>query len=279
MRGPVADIKNGLQNPPMTRSLLSFLLLGCLFSQANAQPRSPDEPIRIVDNVRFYADEDQPVYYVIDRRPELREGPGHGRVLGRLDFRRGVRVIAEDGPWWFVADIEDEGIQGWVDAGALSNIWLLVDKPSRTLFVYRGTELLRSLPADVSMNPVDNKERRSRLGEQDMYRIPEGMYFVTNKNDRSQYYRSFMLNYPNAEDAARGLEQGLISRSEYNTIVRAAENYQSPPMGTMLGGAIAIHGQGTGRRTAWTRGCVALRDIHMDLLWDMVHPGTPVLIR
>lgn len=263
----------------MIRCFLSIALLSGLISQAVAQPSFPDEPPGITDNTRFHPEDDLPVYYVVDQRSELREGPGHGEVIGRLNFRRGVHVIAEDGPWWFVEDLEDENIRGWVNGSTLSNIWLLADKASRTIYVYRGAELLRSLPADVSMNPTETKERRSMLGEQDMYRVPEGMYFVTYKNNQSEYYRSFMLNYPNAEDATRGLDQGLISRSEYNAIIRAAENFETPPMGTMLGGAIAIHGQGTGRRTAWTRGCLALRNVHMDLLWDMIQPGTPVLIR
>jgi hypothetical protein len=222
---------------------------------------------------------DLPVYYVVDRRPELRAGAGTGAVLGRLDFRRGVRVRAEQGPWRQVEDVETGARLGWVEAAALSNVWILMDKPSRTFYVYRGAELLRAYPADVSHNPEGDKVRRAQLGERDHYRIPEGTYFVTRRNPNSQYYRSFMLNYPNAKDAAQGLERGLISRAQYQAIVAAAERFESPPMGTALGGAIAIHGQGSGRRRAWTRGCVALRDIHMDALWDIIQVGTPVLIR
>jgi hypothetical protein len=220
-----------------------------------------------------------PVYYVVERRPDLRAGPGSGRVLGQLEFRRGVRIRAEQGPWRLVEDVETGRSLGWVEETALSNVWILMDKPSRTLYVYRGAELMRELPADVSANPEGNKVRRSSLGEQYHYRIPEGTYFVTARNPNSQYYRSFMLNYPNADDARRGLTMGLITRAQYRAIVDAAERFQSPPMGTLLGGAIAIHGQGSGRRRAWTRGCVALRDVHMDLLWDIVRVGTPVYIR
>jgi hypothetical protein len=96
---------------------------------------------------------DLPVYYVVDRRPELRAGAGTGAVLGRLDFRRGVRVRAEHGPWRQVEDVETGQRLGWVEATALSNVWVLMDKPSRTLYVYRGSDLLRSFPADVSHNP------------------------------------------------------------------------------------------------------------------------------
>jgi hypothetical protein len=49
-------------------------------------------------------------------------------------------------------------------------------------------------------------------------------------------------------------------------------------MGTDLGGWIEIHGDGTGAATAWTQGCVAVRNGAMDVLWDQVRVGTPVLI-
>ena len=221
--------------------------------------------------------EDAPIYYVVGERPQVYSKPNSGVVLDRLDFRQDVRVIEQREDGWSRV-LTDETL-GWVATEALSNVWILIDKASRDLHVYRGTELVRSLPADVSQNPDDDKVRRSAIGERRHYRIPEGEFFVCQKNLNSQYYRSLMLSYPNAEDAERGLEAGLISRSEYDAIIRAALRFESPPMGTKLGGAIAIHGQGSGRRRAWTRGCVALRDVHLDAIWDLVEVGTPVLIR
>lgn len=219
-----------------------------------------------------------PVYYVIERQPALRAGPGTGRVLGRLDFRRGVRVQAAEGPWRLVHDVATGQPLGWVEHSALSNLWILVDKRTRTLTVFRGGQKVHRFPIDVSLNPYDDKVRRGD-GDVYHYRIPEGSYFVVWRNPNSQFYLSFMLNYPNAEDADRGLAQGLITRAQHQAIVRAAERFEAPPMGTPLGGAIAIHGQGSGRQRAWTRGCIALRDVHMDMLWEIVRVGTPVFIR
>lgn len=269
----------------MLRPLLLFVLFAAFAAvPASAQPVDPPGATgsaagggtEAVDTRRF---EDLPVYYVVDRRPELRGGPGTGARLGTLDFRRGLRVRAEDGPWRLVEDVVTGERLGWVEANALSNLWILVDKTSRTMYVYRGTEMVHRLAADVSQNPTDDKVRRGTIGDPEHQRIPEGDYFVVTRNPNSQYYRSFLVNYPNAEDARRGLNEGLISQAQYRSIVQANERFQSPPMGTLLGGAIAIHGQGSGRRRAWTRGCVALRDREMDMLWDMVHVGTPVLIR
>jgi hypothetical protein len=98
------------------------------------------------------------------------------------------------------------------------------------------------------------------------------------KNPDSEFYKAFVLNYPKVEDARRGLENGLISQSQYDAIEQAQEEFRIPPMNTELGGWIEIHGDGTGDATAWTQGCVALRNGVMDELWDQVRVGTPVLV-
>ena len=219
---------------------------------------------------------DAPLFYVVGTRPRVHTAPDSRRTIGRLDFREGVHVLETRGGW---SRIFHEGQSGWVASESLSNVWLMVDKANRHLFVYRGTDLVRTLPIDVSQNPEDDKVRRATLGEKDHYRIPEGVFYVCRKNPNSQYYRSFVLNYPNEEDAERGLKSGLISRAEYRQIVRASLGFLEPPMSTALGGGIAIHGQGSGRQRAWTRGCVALRDVHLDALWDLVEVGTPVLVQ
>ena len=218
-----------------------------------------------------------PIYYVVRERPQVFSRPDSSLALDRLDFREDVRVIEQREDGWSRV-LTDETV-GWVATKALSNVWILIDKESRYLYVYRGTELVRKLPADVSQNPNGDKVRRSVLGESDHYRIPEGVFFITSKNTQSQYYRSLMLNYPNEEHAERGLREGIITRAEYQQIVSASRNFRSPPMGTRLGGAIAIHGQGSGRQRAWTRGCLALRDVHLDAIWDLVEVGTPVLVQ
>ena len=62
----------------------------------------------------------------------------------------------------------------------------------------------------------------------------------------------------NAEDAVRGKREGLISETDFDQIVRAEENRTTPPMTTPLGGWIEIHGDGTGGKSNWTRGCIAI---------------------
>lgn len=224
-----------------------------------------------------------PAYYVTDRTAPLRALPEAGsRTLTTLRIRDGVRVLdtvaSPDGDpeaAWRLVQYGDR--RGYVRAGALSNVWIRVDKSERTVYVYRGDVLLRTLPADVSTSDED-KIRRSNLGETDHYRIPEGTFFVARRNDASQYYRAFVVSYPGPVHALRGLQSGLITQQQYENIVRADQEGREPPMNTRLGGLIEIHGQGSGRRRAWTRGCVALRNVHMDELWDYVEVGTPIVI-
>lgn len=224
-----------------------------------------------------------PAYYVTARTTPLRALPElDARVLETLRIRDGVRVLDEvgapEGEHEFGWRLVQYGSQrGYVRTADLSNLWIRVDKSERMLYVYRGDALIRELPADVSTSDED-KVRRSRVGEQDHYRIPEGVFFVTRRNDRSSYYLAFVLSYPNSVHALRGVQDGVITEEQYRAIVRADQEGVEPPMNTPLGGLIEIHGQGSGRQRAWTRGCVALRDVHMDELWAYVGVGTPVVI-
>ena len=224
-----------------------------------------------------------PAYYVTSRDVPLHSAPADvAPVQARLQTRDGVRVLAEDGApadgfafGWRLVQYGDQ--RGYVRAAHLSNLWIRVDKSERMVYVYRGSDLIRELPADVSVSGED-KVRRSARGEDDHYRIPEGTFFVTRRNDRSNYYRAFVISYPGPVHALRGVRAGIITQDQYEAIVRADQEGVEPPMNTRLGGLIEIHGSGSGRQRAWTRGCVALRNVHMDDLWDLVEVGTPVVI-
>ena len=171
-----------------------------------------------------------------------------------------------------------DGDVGYVARTALSNVWIRVSKEKRRVYVYRGPERVDAFEADMAYNSFADKKRNGSEERPDHWRTPEGSYHVVHKNPDSQFYKAFVLNYPKVEDARRGLEDSLISRSQYQAIKRAQERFQIPPMNTDLGGWIEIHGDGTGDATAWTQGCVALRDGVMDELWDQVRVGTPVLV-
>ena len=269
-----------MPTPPLARLLAAAL---CLVALPAAAQASQEVALAAAPSADAYDVEAAPAFYVVERGVALREAPADAaRQLATLRTRDGVRVLAEDGPpadgfaagWRLV---QYGALRGYVRAAQLSNVWIRVDKSERMTYVYRGAELVRELPADVSVNPAD-KERRSGRDELEHYRIPEGTFFVTRLNPNSSYYRAFVLSYPGPVHALRGLEAGVITQGQYDAILRADREALEPPMGTPLGGLIEIHGHGSGRQRAWTRGCVALRNVHMDELWEYVEVGTPVVI-
>lgn len=227
------------------------------------------------DGASSDATDNEAIYYIVEREVRIHtepNGPQSRRI--RLNIRDAVTVLSEEEGW---SHIEWNNRRGYVPTSVLSNLWIRVDKSDRLVYVYEGTELIRTYPADVSVSDED-KVRLSGRSEQEHWRIPEGVFFIARLNSNSRYYRGLVISYPNQAHAARGLRDGLISRDQYDAIVRADMEFRSPPMNTPLGGLIEIHGNGSGRQRSWTRGCVALRNVHMSELWDMVHVGTPVII-
>lgn len=152
----------------------------------------------------------------------------------------------------------------------LANPKLVVSKRARRLELYSGGRVVRVYRVVLGGDPVNDKEREGDS------RTPVGDFYVCVKNEQSNFHRSLGLNYPNREDAERGLRDGLITRAEYDRIVSAIKRKRTPPWDTALGGEIYIHGGGTARD--WTAGCVALEDEEMRELFDAVPVGTPVRI-
>lgn len=215
------------------------------------------------------------LYYNVLRGTAVFSGPGTGSTVEYLDLRDKVYLIDRQSNWTLVRT--EKGNEGYVSSHALSNVWIRVSKRKKTLFFYRGAEMVRKMPADFGNNLFSDKQRRGTRQSPDDWRTPEGQFYVVNKNPNSKYYKAFVLNYPSAEDARRGIRQGLISEQEYEAILQADATHSIPPMNTQLGGWIEIHGDGTGGGTNWTQGCVAIRNEEIDQLWPMVHVGTPVL--
>ena len=153
----------------------------------------------------------------------------------------------------------------------LKNPRIVVMKGERRLELYSGGAVVRRYKIGLGLSPVEDKVRQ---GDR---RTPEGEFYVFTKNDKSAFYLSLGLSYPNIEDAERGLRDKLISQRQHDVIVRAIERKATPPQNTALGGDIYIHGNGAG--SDWTWGCVALENADMKELFDAVTVGTPVTIK
>lgn len=216
------------------------------------------------------------LYYVAEGATTLHNRPSLDAPVARLSMRTPVTRLKCDEEQCRVRT--DEGRTGHVSAAALSNVWIRVSKKERRIYLYRGSQLVNTFEADMAYNSFADKKRSGGEEKQDHWRTPEGEFYVVYKNPDSEFYKALVLNYPKVKDARRGLKTGLISRSQYQAIKRAQDEFRMPPMDTELGGWIEIHGDGTGDATAWTQGCVAVRNRAMDVFWEQVRVGTPVLV-
>ena len=153
----------------------------------------------------------------------------------------------------------------------LKNPRIVIMKSERRMELFSDGVVVRRYRIGLGLSPVEDKVRQ---GDR---RTPEGEFYVFTKNDKSAFFLSLGLSYPNIEDAERGLRDKLISPRQHDVIVRAIKRKATPPQNTALGGDIYIHGSGAG--SDWTWGCVALENADMKELFEAVTVGTPVVIR
>ncbi len=135
---------------------------------------------------------------------------------------------------------------------------VLVVKSERRLYLIRDGEPYRSWRVALGGNPIGHKQREGDL------RTPEGEYVLDWRNPGSCCYRSLHVSYPDAADFAAAGARG-----------------DDP------GGLIMIHGQVNGWGwLGWlmqyrdhTHGCIAVRNVPMEVIWRAVDDGTPIEIR
>lgn len=219
---------------------------------------------------------DPGAYYIVADSGAVYKTPAERTPVVLLDFQARVQVLERNERWSKVRT--SAGTTGYMRTGDLSNVWIRISKVQRTVYVYRGQSLARRFEADFGYNTKDDKVKQGSREEPDHWRTPEGRFYVTEKKADSRFYKAFTISYPTAEDARRGLRDDLISKGEHAEIIKASMQHERPPMDTALGGGIEIHGEGTGGQVDWTHGSVAIKNSEIDVIWDMVSRGTPVII-
>jgi murein L,D-transpeptidase YafK len=162
---------------------------------------------------------------------------------------------------------------------AAEDIWLLVDTSALKIEVKKGEKTLETLEGiAIGQGGAGFKHHRGDNV------TPFGDYRIGWVGEQSAFKKFFGLTYPSAEDAGKALEQGLINRVTYNSIVYAHKHNQVPPQNTLLGGRIGIHGLGRAdekihKMMNWTHGCIALTNSQIDHLSHWIDKGTMVRIK
>ena len=135
---------------------------------------------------------------------------------------------------------------------------LVINKADRRLTLYQDGRPAGVFAVKLGFNGILEKRYQGDGA------TPEGQYRIIRKRDRgqTQFYRAFVLNYPNDED-----------RRRFSTARRTG----AMPAGTDIGGQIEIHGEDQIPMNQ-TLGCVMLSNRHIDKVFDLVDAGTPVTI-
>ncbi len=135
---------------------------------------------------------------------------------------------------------------------------IVVSKAERELTLYKNGRKVLSYPVRLGFNGIREKQFQGDGA------TPEGRYRVTDKRGpgQTQFYRAFVLDYPNAEDRRR--------------FDLAKKTGQIAP-GKGIGGLIEIHGV-ENQFTEQTLGCVMLDNPNMATLFESVPVGTPITI-
>ena len=132
---------------------------------------------------------------------------------------------------------------------------VVVHKAQRKLYLYHGTQLLGEYRVALGLSPVGQKER-----ERD-FRTPEGRYYLSRRNTRSDYFLAIQVSYPNKEDELRAHKKGWAP-----------------------GGSIMIHGFPNAPHhpaayyasSDWTDGCIALSNSDMVEVWMRTQDNIPI---
>ncbi len=135
---------------------------------------------------------------------------------------------------------------------------IVVHKAERRLDLMRGYSVLRSYRIALGLNPIGQKQRSGD------FRTPEGRYFLSRRNARSDFFLSVQVSYPNDVDLARARHNhwdsggSIMIHGLPNTLKHPPEYYESHD---------------------WTDGCIAVSNADMVEIWLLTPDNTPIEIR
>ena len=160
-----------------------------------------------------------------------------------------------------------------------AELWVDIDTANHTLYLMEGEKIAQVFEKiAIGKNGV-TLDKTVHDGK-----TPLGHYNIRWINDESRFHLFFGLDYPTPNHAVAAFMSDRISAAELEAIYAAHERGEEPTGKTNLGGAIGIHGIGSGdlrihQNFDWTDGCVALTNEQIDELARKIGLGTVVVVR
>ncbi len=172
----------------------------------------------------------------------------------------------DNAPSWNPSVGAADCLSAWGDGGdGLSRCdtspddYVVLRKSARNLALCNRGSLVESYQMGLGFAPIGDKQVEGDG------KTPEGVFYIPQLVPNSDYYKAFLVSYPDKADATRGIAGGIITQAQKSAIDQAQDQCGTPPQSTGLGGWIEIHGEGGD--SDWTLGCAALDNEAIDVLW------------
>jgi murein L,D-transpeptidase YafK len=111
-------------------------------------------------------------------------------------------------------------------------------------------------------------------------KVPEGQYFLDEKNENSKFYRSIHISYPNEKDIERAKEAGVEPGG--SVFIHGLPNTNSHVIEWLREKVVKIKDKNVLSKLLkmldWTQGCVAVSDKEMEEIFENMPTPTPVTI-
>ncbi|MES2774473.1 MAG: L,D-transpeptidase [Bacteroidota bacterium] len=149
-------------------------------------------------------------------------------------------------------------------AATATPYYIIVDKSDNTLTVYDSDDWLVQYPCTFGSDDLGDKMKE---GDR---RTPEGRFHILSKYPHKKWKLFMMLDYPTKTDYDK------FNQRKAKGII---------PASAKIGGAIGIHGTwpredwAVENLQAWTLGCVSMKNEDIEELYNMIAPGTLVIIQ
>ena len=137
-----------------------------------------------------------------------------------------------------------------------------VYKTERLVKLMHREQTIQSYPMRLGFDPIGHKVKEGDG------KTPEGQYILDWRNPNSAFYKSLHVSYPNLQDQKKAQQLGVPAGSDI-MIHGSATNSQIEKLPSLMRYL---------PRNDWTWGCIAVRNVDMDEIWNLVDDGTIITI-
>lgn len=142
--------------------------------------------------------------------------------------------------------------------------------PITEIRVYKAERQLQLLSRDQVIRHYDMRLGFAPEGHKQQEgdgKTPEGRYAIDWRNSKSAFYKSLHISYPNAQDRAQAKQRGVSAGGDI--MIHGSANASTAQLPNMMQYM---------PRNDWTLGCIAVRNVDMDEIWQLVENGVPIEI-